>query len=187
SRVSSTRDDDRHQGGGREPAPDAPAATAGASSTPAADFSTGPAPEREAEPGGRSAADVPLELSKVRVAWRSVLEEGEGVPTGTSLMLRAARLELASADTIAVHVPPGSPLLDRLGKSSSRRPLEVALERRLGRSVRLELRASESAEHATAGGRITAETARQERLRRLVEEEPLLAAAVQEWDLELID
>ena len=109
------------------------------------------------------------------------------MPTGTSLMLRAARLELASADTIAVHVPPGSPLLDRLGKSSSRRPLEVALERRLGRSVRLELRASESAEHATAGGRITAETARQERLRRLVEEEPLLAAAVQEWDLELID
>jgi hypothetical protein len=34
---------------------------------------------------------------------------------------------------------------------------------------------------------ITAETARRDRLCRLTREEPLLAAAVQEWDLELID
>jgi hypothetical protein len=31
------------------------------------------------------------------------------------------------------------------------------------------------------------ESARQDRLRRLTEEEPLLAKAVQEWDLELAE
>jgi hypothetical protein len=35
--------------------------------------------------------------------------------------------------------------------------------------------------------RITAESARQERLRRLGAEEPLLSAAIREWDLELMD
>lgn len=40
---------------------------------------------------------------------------------------------------------------------------------------------------APAQRRITAEGARHERLRRLTSEEPLLDAAVQEWDLELIE
>jgi hypothetical protein len=35
--------------------------------------------------------------------------------------------------------------------------------------------------------RNTAESARQERLRGLAAEEPLLSAAVREWDLELMD
>jgi hypothetical protein len=34
---------------------------------------------------------------------------------------------------------------------------------------------------------MTAEEARRETLRRLTEKEPLLEAAVQEWDLELIE
>jgi hypothetical protein len=94
---------------------------------------------------------------------------------------------LSGPATIVLQVAPGSPLLDRLGKRGTRKPLEAALARRLGRPVGLELTPSGGVEHSAAGGRITAETARQERLRRLVEEEPLLAAAVQEWDLELID
>ena len=36
-------------------------------------------------------------------------------------------------------------------------------------------------------GRITAETARKDRLARLMEGEPVLSAAVQAWDLELVD
>jgi hypothetical protein len=35
--------------------------------------------------------------------------------------------------------------------------------------------------------RITAESARRDRLARLMEQEPLLAQAVQAWDLELLD
>jgi hypothetical protein len=37
------------------------------------------------------------------------------------------------------------------------------------------------------GNRITAESARRDRLQRLMEGEPVLAAAVQAWDLELLD
>lgn len=59
--------------------------------------------------------------------------------------------------------------------------------RRLGRPVRLEFAAMEGTDREPGSGRITAETARRDRLKRLVDEEPLLAAAVQEWDLELID
>jgi hypothetical protein len=36
-------------------------------------------------------------------------------------------------------------------------------------------------------GRITAETARKDRLLRMMEGEPVLSAAVQAWDLELVD
>jgi hypothetical protein len=36
-------------------------------------------------------------------------------------------------------------------------------------------------------GRITAETARNDRLTRMMEGEPVLTAAVQAWDLELVD
>ena len=59
--------------------------------------------------------------------------------------------------------------------------------RRLGREIELAIVAVETADQPVGGGRITAETARRDRLQRLVEEEPLLAAAVQEWDLELLD
>jgi hypothetical protein len=102
------------------------------------------------------------------------------------LVLRPARLALAG-DRVSVGVPPGSPALERLESPAHRRPLEVAMGRRLGRAVSLDLVALDE---AGAGGgelRITAETARRDRLQRLTEEEPLLAAAVQAWDLELVD
>ena len=103
-------------------------------------------------------------------------------------MLRPARLALGGNDRVVrVGVPPGSPLLERLGRPSARRSLEDSLGRRLGRPIELTFVAVEGVDQPAAGGRITAETARRDRLQRLVEEEPLLAAAVQEWDLELID
>lgn len=103
------------------------------------------------------------------------------------LMLRPARLRVAGPELIQIGVPPGSPVLERLSRPVTRRPLEEALQRRLGQPVSLEFVVSAEAGAPTEGGRITAEAAREERLRRLVEEEPLLAAAVQEWDLELLD
>lgn len=134
-----------------------------------------------------AAAAGPLDPGSVRAAWRSVLEEGDGVPGGTGLMLRPARVAVGGGGRVRILVPPGSPVLDRLATPAARRPLQDAVSRRLGRSIELEIVASAEVEHPGAGGRITAETARRDRLRRLVEEEPLLAAAVQEWDLELID
>jgi hypothetical protein len=59
--------------------------------------------------------------------------------------------------------------------------------RRLGRAVSLDFVALDEAGPGGGEMRITAETARRDRLQRLTEEEPLLAAAVQAWDLELVD
>ncbi|HEV2148945.1 MAG TPA: hypothetical protein VGR37_16185, partial [Longimicrobiaceae bacterium] len=89
---------------------------------------------------------------------------------------------------VRVAVPPGSPVLDRLSAPAARRTLEDALGKRVGRRVTLSFSEGQASGGDGAGpGRITAESARRDRLRRLTEEEPLLAAAVQEWDLELVD
>ncbi|HEX6069833.1 MAG TPA: DNA polymerase III subunit gamma/tau [Longimicrobiaceae bacterium] len=161
-----------------DPAPVEPGPVAAAEPVP---------PQSAADARGREPGGPPLELGRVRAVWKAVLEEGDGVPAGTGLMLRPARLAVAGDRTVRVGVPPGSPILERLSRPGARRPLEEAIGRRLGREIELELVAVESADQPAGGGRITAETARRDRLRRLVEEEPLLAVAVQEWDLELID
>ena len=79
------------------------------------------------------------------------------------------------------------PLLERMGSPAARRPLEQALSHRLGRPVHVVFAAVSGGAAEPGANRITAETARRDRLSRLTREEPLLAAAVQEWDLELID
>jgi hypothetical protein len=137
----------------------------------------------------RSAPDGPLDVAQVRRAWRAVLEAGAGVPPGCGPLLRAADVALgAGGNEIRALVPPGSPLLERMAATAVRRPLQDALRERLGRPVGLAFSAGDLPAGAPRGGeRITAETARRDRLRRLTEEEPLLASVVQEWDLELLD
>jgi DNA polymerase III subunit gamma/tau len=156
-----------------------------------------PAPDRRDEPPPpvppdleetRSAPAGPLDLAQVRRAWRAVLEAGVGVPPGCGPLLRAADVALAGEHEVRALVPPGSPLLERMATPAARRPLEDALRERLGRPVGLAFSAGDVPAGAPRGGeRITAETARRDRLRRLTEEEPLLASVVQEWDLELLD
>jgi DNA polymerase-3 subunit gamma/tau len=150
-----------------------------------------PAPPAAPEPpaGSRVASPAagPLELRQLRHAWRAVLEEGEGVPGGMGLVLRATQVAIEGEDTVRVEVTPGSPLLERMESPAARRPLEHALSQRLGRPVRVAFAEVSGGAAAPGANRITAETARRDRLTRLTSEEPLLAAAVQEWDLELID
>ena len=109
------------------------------------------------------------------------------MPPGMRLVLRPAELSLAGPDAVCVAVPPGSPILERMADAPARRPLEEAMGRRLGRRITLAFTSQRDEAADPAPLRITAETARRDRLRRLTDEEPLLAAAVQEWDLELID
>jgi DNA polymerase III subunit gamma/tau len=145
-----------------------------------------PVPPDLEEP--RSAPAGPLDLAQVRRAWRAVLEAGVGVPPGCGPLLRAADVALAGGGEVRALVPPGSPLLERMAAPAARRPLEDALGERLGRPVGLAFSAGDVPAGTPRGGeRITAETARRDRLRRLTEEEPLLASVVQEWDLELLD
>lgn len=165
-------------GAGGETAPQGPRASAEGSGANTGE-SAAPARGAEAEP---------LEIVGVRRAWRGVLETGAGIPAGMGLLLRDAQVAVAGDAAVRIGVSPGSPLLERLAEPGSRRPLEAALSERLGRKVGVQIAA------ISGGGasdepvrRITAENAREDRLRRLSAEEPRLSAAVQEWDLELIE
>ncbi|HEV2735714.1 MAG TPA: hypothetical protein VGV85_12790, partial [Longimicrobiaceae bacterium] len=140
------------------------------------------------EPAPLPLDDGPLDPVKLRRAWKSLVEDGEGIPPGMSLFLKPAQVSPAAGGEVRVVVPPASPVLDRLSSPTARRPLEEALGRRLGRRVSLSFAQGQvSGSDGTSTGRSTAESARRDRLRRLTEEEPLLAVAVQEWDLELVD
>jgi DNA polymerase III subunit gamma/tau len=165
------------------PAPEPPRRT---ESGPASTASAGPA-AAPAHPPRATAPPEALSLAEVRRAWRSVLEDADAVVPGLRLALRAAEVTLDDGGALRVGVPPGSPVLDRLASPASRQPLETALAQRLARPVTIGFVAQQSGSGDAAAPRITAETARRDRLRRLVEEEPLLAAAVQELDLELLE
>jgi hypothetical protein len=101
--------------------------------------------------------------------------------------LRAAELSVADGDRVAIGLPAASPVLERMENPVTRKMLEDALVSRLGRTVSIQFAGSAAPGVATSTERITAETARRDRLRRLVSEDPLLAAAVKEWDLELLE
>lgn len=132
-------------------------------------------------------ATAPLSIAAVRRAWKSVIEEGMHVPAGMGVILRGADLELLSGDAIQVNMPAGSVFADRLADARAQQPLRTAIGSRLGREVTLTFTSGSEAGSEHGDRRITAEGARQERLRRMVAEEPLLGAAVREWDLELME
>jgi DNA polymerase III subunit gamma/tau len=165
--------------GEREPLRERPSEQAAVSATAAP-------PRADA---GSTAPAVPVSAAQLAQAWRSVMESGEGASGGLRMFLRGAALRPGEPGRVQLEVPPGSPARERLHVASVRRGLEEALERRLGHAVTLDVvaPAGDAGAPTAAPRRITAEVAREERLRRLVEQEPLLAEAVKEWDLELVD
>jgi len=102
------------------------------------------------------------------------------------LVLRPATLALEGEGRVQVGVPSNSPVLERMESPAARRALEEAISRRLRRPVSLRFVATDDGA-APAEQRLTAETVRRDRLLRLTAEDPLLAAAVREWDLELVE
>jgi DNA polymerase-3 subunit gamma/tau len=151
------------------------------------------APARDEPPAAQPVAPVsaddagPIDGARLRRAWTGILQEGEGLPPGMAGLLRAAQVAPADGRVVRMTVPPGHPALERLAGLAARRGLEDALGRRLGGVVRLELATAAAGAVDPGRGRITAETARKDRLARLMEGEPVLSAAVQAWDLELVD
>jgi DNA polymerase-3 subunit gamma/tau len=142
--------------------------------------------EAPAAPAAVPADDgAPLDGARVRRAWMGMMQDGDGVPPGMSFMLRGGRL---GVDGSAVRVEVPSVALERLGQAGARRGLEQALGKRLGRAVTVVFAGSDAAVAADPNaGRITAQSARRDRLRQLSEGEPLLETAVREWDLELVE
>jgi DNA polymerase III subunit gamma/tau len=172
--------------GPEAPAPPAsPAQEAAAAQPPADRPDTGPTEPGEAEE--RTEDAFPVDATALRRAWGAMLKKRAGLPPGMPILLQAARPEVAGPGQVRIDVPDGSPVAERLDATGGMRALEDALGEALGTKVRITLGtlAPEAGSAAGPAPRITAESARADRLRRLVEEEPLLAAAVEAWDLEL--
>ena len=156
----------------------------------------GPAPavpEPEPEPAAPTAApaggaeDGPLDERALRRAWSSVIA-GDAIPPALRMVLRGARIVPGAAGRAAVQIDPRMLEMDPVTSPVNRRAVEEALGRALGRRVGVDYVAGQAAARDTAaGGRITSESARRDRLARMMEGEPVLAAAVQAWDLELVD
>lgn len=152
--------------------------------------SPGGAESIEPDSGSDRAAPIPDTPGTKKVdllrAWRSLLDDGTGLPPGSGVFLRAAEVTLGGNSSLKVTLPAGVPL-ERFASDRARVSFERALEERSGRPVRIEFREAEPQSGESRPTRITAEGAREDRLRRLAAEEPLLNAAVREWDLELIE
>ncbi|HEX8906026.1 MAG TPA: hypothetical protein VF771_14355, partial [Longimicrobiaceae bacterium] len=150
-------------------------------------LSIAPAPERATEAAPAMQDDAgPIDGARLRRAWQGVLADGDGLPPGMGMVLRAAQLS-AEGRTVRLALPAGSPAAERLSHSAAKHALEQALGRRLGGRVSLELATGAATAIDPKQNRITAASARQDKLRRLMEGEPVLSAAVQAWDLELVD
>lgn len=135
---------------------------------------------------GSAAPPRPPANGDVRAAWRWVVETGTGVPPGMGGFLRPAQPDEVDG-RIRVTLP--QPAVERLeSEAAERLALCEALGRGLGRSVELELVVDGGGPVADDGaGRVTRDTVRETRLRELINQEPVLAQAVEELDLELLD
>ena len=115
------------------------------------------------------------------------MADGTAIPGALRMILRSVSRVTAEAGQARVELPPSSLNIPEVSSPTSRRALEEALGRRLGRKVVVQYVASQALAGGPGATRITNESARRDRLQRMMEGEPVLAAAVQAWDLELVD
>jgi hypothetical protein len=118
-------------------------------------------------------------------AWARLMDEGQGIPPGMRPFLRAAVVDLADDGALVVELPDG-PGLERLREQTALRTIQNALETLMGDRPEIVVRAS-GGTSAEKLERITPQTVRSDRLRELIQREPLLQHAVEELDLELLD
>jgi len=154
-----------------------------------------PEPPARREPEPEAVASAPtgggegpaIDPARLTAAWRTLLQNGEGLPSGMGMMMRAARMTAAGGRQARLEFPPGHPAVERLQNPVTRKAVEDALARRLGGPVSLLIATGAAAALDNGSSRFTAESVRRDRLERLMEGEPLLAAAVKALDLELVD
>jgi len=131
------------------------------------------------------AATTGLSLSNPVDAWSSLMEKGEGLPPGMRPFLKAAVVSLSEDGALIVELPEG-PGLERLREQTVLRTIQSALTVLIGETPEIVVRSMNGASSNTSE-RITPETVRGDRLRELIQREPLLQRAVEELDLELLD
>lgn len=150
---------------------------------------------QSAEPGDTSSAAAPLPPEQVPpsvtadadpvAAFDSLLVKGEGMPSGLRPFLHGAGRQRMGERGIRLTVSPG-PGLDWLSTTSGTNALAEALQRQLGYRPKIDVDEAPN-ERPSRPPATSPQQVRQERLEELVEREPLLARAVEELDLELVD
>ena len=133
-----------------------------------------------------SPAAATARFASATEAFRGLLKERTSIPHGLGIFLKAARAEEPAPGTVVLRVPPGPGLEQLTGDSAAARSLQDAFCRALARPIRLAVEA-ESADRVTSQQRLTPEQVRADRLARITREQPVLARAVEAWDLDLID
>ncbi len=134
------------------------------------------------EEGGGGTDSLPMSATE---AWARLMRAGKGIPAGMRPFLLAAVVDVATDGALVVELPEGLGL-ERLRDPRALVTLQDALEASMGHRPSIVVRASTEAS-SEKPERITPETARGDRLRELIQREPLLQRAVEELDLELLD
>ncbi|MEN8375839.1 MAG: DNA polymerase III subunit gamma/tau [Gemmatimonadota bacterium] len=173
------------------PAPTPSGGSAGMAPTaPVTSPPPAPPPEAEAAPEAAAAAggvEAAGGVDAARTALAAIARTGGGLPPGMVAFLRATTVLEAGPGLVRLDVPAG-PLLDLLETDPmARRTLTGHFSERLGGEVRVEVGAEGQGGDTTPGERLTPEALKERQMKRLVAEEPALAKAVEELDLELLD
>ncbi len=134
------------------------------------------------ERGSTSAAEGSPD--DVQTAWQEMIAAGKVLRPGQGIALRAARiLGLSPEGKLSIAATEGTPSAEVLEDTVTRRRIEEELSKRIGRPIRIET----GGENGPLPPRVSQETAREQRLAKLVEQDQGLQQLVDELDLELID
>jgi DNA polymerase-3 subunit gamma/tau len=157
-------------------------------SSPATPSSSGASQEQARKPSDESAAPrTERAPADVRSAWSEALEAARGsAPGGKWIGLRGATVTGYSDGELELEIPPGlaGDLREYLGDSRRSAALRAELGTRLGIDpASLGFRIADGG----SSGRITAKSARDLKLKRLVETDPRLREAVETLDLKLTE
>ena len=157
-----------------------------APATPAAPVGT------EAHPAASRAPDSPVSTREAEHALRTMLEQRRA-PHGIGIFLKAATIGEVTGADVVLEVPAG-PGFERLsGESATRTAVRDIMAELLGCSIGLSIRAAGHSDPDAGDAspepprRITPEAVRAERLAAISRDDPAVRAAIQSWDLELID
>lgn len=143
---------------------------------------TAPRLTNEPRPGGsgtRHAASRNM-LS----GWSALLDDSTRLPPGMKAFLKAARVEEIK-DGVRLSLPAG-PAHERLRESTTLRALKDGLALHSGLDS-VEIQVVDPGSAGGPAGRVSEDSIRASRLQELIEREPLLERAIEEFDLELMD
>ncbi|HSM37325.1 MAG TPA: DNA polymerase III subunit gamma/tau [Longimicrobiales bacterium] len=158
------------------------------SATAAGTVGSGGAAEAGARASAVGAAGIgPDPLGAARAALAEITRVGGDLPPGLAALMRAASVVAVEEDAVRLEVPAG-PARERLEADPvARRTMEAKLTEALGSPTRVRLASETGGVGVSPGERLTAEALKERQIQRLVAEEPALARAVEELDLELLD